>query len=638
MAYYPASTMVQHYHDPSTGELLSGGFLSARIAGTSTPTAMYSDAAGSASDTEIELNSAGEPQFSNVPSVIYLDPAIIYDFVLEKADRSSRWTIEDITTISGLGDLGDSSSVARGDALVAVKRTFTGAVATTLHAWIEAQAIQLVADLQANAAGSVDVTAKIQAALDAGYDVDLPHGTFLVSDELTIPTTSARPITIRGAGMGNTALIRATAYVAGDIFYATTLANPFSGWLTIKDLSIINGNGANNTSGAAIHINARDCVTLENIFIYDGFLGVYTNGGCGYLHYTNVIYFQSSTYATTYGVSDAGFRFEDTISASFMLNCFAGGQNVTTANVVQGGLIIRGADGLQITNSAFSGRYGIILSGGDGTNIDDVYFSNCVVDGCRNVGVYLQGNNAPNVYTNIRFVGCHINPRIDSAQNTVGVLIEGDCDYVQFIGGNINESGIEGVAISNVNSYLGVPRESIKFNGVDITGNNRNSVAGGPNVRFNTGVTGVSMTDCEIFNRPGSIGDAFYAIAFEGSNSDIRVIDCKLMPNTTAPLFFGGTAPTELIIKDNMGLNNVVDTVASAATITVLGKSDIIHITGTTTIDTINGGWIGRTVLFYVTDGAVTFSAAGNNAVSKSVADEDAILLTYDGTKWRACR
>jgi hypothetical protein len=99
--YYPASTMVQHYHDPSTGELLSGGFLSALIAGTSTPTPMYSSAAGAASDTEIELNSAGEPQFSGVASVIYLDPAVTYDFVLEKADRSARWTIEDITATDG---------------------------------------------------------------------------------------------------------------------------------------------------------------------------------------------------------------------------------------------------------------------------------------------------------------------------------------------------------------------------------------------------------------------------------------------------------------------------------------------------------------------------------------------------------
>jgi hypothetical protein len=635
MAYYPATPFVSQF-TTDAGVPLSGGSITAYVAETTTPTPMYIDEDGTSAGTVITLNARGEPVVSGNTVVIWLDTAVSYKFVLKDASSVSKWTVDNIA--NALAQLSNSSSTSQGDALVAVKRTFTGAVATTLHAWIEAQAIHLIADLQANAAGAVDVTAKIQAALDGGYDVTLPRGTFLVSDALVVPTSSARPLTIRGAGMGNTALIRATSYTAGDIIYAATLANPFSGWLTIKDLSIINGNGALNSSGAAIHIDGRDCVRLENIFIYDGNIGVYAEGGCAYLNYTNVVYLQSSTYATTYGVSDSGFRFEDSISASFMDSCFAGGQNVSTANVVQYGIIIRGADGLQITNSAFSGRYGFMCSGGDGTAIDDIFVSNCIIDGCRNVGVYLQGNNAPDVYTNIRFVGCHINPRIDSGQNTYGALIEGDCDYVQFIGGNINESGVEGVAVSNVNSYLGVPRESIKFNGVDITGNNRNNVAGTPNFRLNTGVTGVSITDCDLFNRPSSIGSAYYAINFEGTNSDIRVIGCKLAPNTTAPLFFGGTAPTELVIENNMGFNNVVNTVASAATITVLGKSDIINITGTTQIDTINGGWVGRQVLFYTTDGSVVFSAAGNIGVAKTVADEEGILLRYDGTKWRSCR
>lgn len=635
MAYYPATSFVPQFTSDA-GVPLSGGTITAFEAGTSTPTAMYIDNIGTSAGTSIALNARGEPTVSGNTVVIWLDTTVSYKFVLKDASAVSKWTIDSISNALAL--LSNTSNASLGDALIGMKRTFTGAIATTLHAWHEAQAIHLVADLQANTAGAVDVTAKIQAAMDGGYDVVLPRGTFLVSAALIVPTTSARPLTIRGAGIGNTFLIRATSYTTGDIFYAETIANPFSSWLTIKDLSIINGNGALNTSGAAIHIDARDCVLLENIFIYDGHLGVFAEGGCSYLHYKNVVYLQSTTYATTYGVSDSGFRFEDSISASFMEGCFAGGQNVTTANVLQYGIIIRGADGLQISNSAFAGRYGFMLSGGDGSPIDDVFVSNCIIDGCRNVGVYLQGNNSPSVYCNIRFVGCHVNARIDSSQNTIGVLIEGDCDYVQFIGGNINESGVEGVAVSNINSYLGVPRESIKFNGVDITGNNRNNVAGTPNFRLNTGVTGVSIVDCDLFNRPSSIGAAFYAINFEGTNSDIRVIGCKLAPNTTAPLFFGGTAPTELVIKDNMGFNNIVETVASAATITVLGKSDFINITGTTQIDTINGGWVGREVLFYTTDGSVTFSAAGNIGVAKTVADEEGILLRFDGTKWRSCR
>lgn len=69
--------------------------------------------------------------------------------------------------------------------------------------------------------------------------------------------------------------------------------------------------------------------------------------------------------------------------------------------------------------------------------------------------------------------------------------------------------------------------------------------------------------------------------------------------------------------------------IASAATITV--KSDLVRLTGSTQVDTILSpllvGRDGLLIFIYASDGAVTISAAGNVAVSQSLAQNR--LYTY---------
>jgi hypothetical protein len=71
------------------------------------------------------------------------------------------------------------------------------------------------------------------------------------------------------------------------------------------------------------------------------------------------------------------------------------------------------------------------------------------------------------------------------------------------------------------------------------------------------------------------------------------------------------------------------EVVASAATITV--KADLVRLTGSTQVDTIlfplNVGRDGAIFFIYASDGAVTLSAAGNIAVSQSIAQNR--LYTY---------
>lgn len=95
MAYYAMSADVLHFHD-TNGDLLSGGVLYAYLAGTTTPKAMYTDAAGTSLGTSVTLNSSGQPASGGSPVVIWLDDSVDYKFVLKDSGGTTLWTVDDI--------------------------------------------------------------------------------------------------------------------------------------------------------------------------------------------------------------------------------------------------------------------------------------------------------------------------------------------------------------------------------------------------------------------------------------------------------------------------------------------------------------------------------------------------------------
>lgn len=571
-----------------------------------------------------------------VPEDIYIASSIAYvvtlahtsttvaaDLSAEKVALHQAATKQDLEAPTGAALIGSVSSGTG-----AVQRT----VQSKLHDVVS------VKDFGAKGDGATDDTAAIQSALNAvsgsayGLEIYFPAGIYLVSSALIISTVAGFGTKISGAGRGRTVIKRHQGFPAGDIFFANTVSNAPSSWLEIADLMIVNANNARNTSGYAIHILNRTHVHLQNIYIYDGFGGVKVEGSCTHIFMNSVFYFQSGFYSQTWGQSESGFHFIGRSAAIFLNDCYAVGEITTTTDVLQHGIYIAGADGMQITNSAFNGVYGVMFAGGNGYQIDDVFFSNCIVDGVRDYGVYMQGNNSPAPYMNIRFADCHINARVDSGKDTIGVMIEGDCDYVQFIGCNINESGSHGVKVLFTVNWKGAPRQSIKFNGCAIVGNNRNSV-NASNVYLGLDVTGVSLVDCDMSNQKNYLGSTNHGLALIGSNSNIRVVGCNLRENYMGPIYFG-SAPTLAVIRDNSGIDDVIYTLESAALLTMLAF-DTVLLRGGVTVTTINGGWVGRKVSFFCTDSPINFGEGGNIYGNKIVPVNCGITFLYDGSTWR---
>lgn len=102
-------------------------------------------------------------------------------------------------------ELADPSNVAYGDAKIAVKRTVTGAVATTLHAIIEKRDFYAQEDFGATFDGTTDDTAALTACWNAAYAaggaMHLAVGTARVT-ALDFVYSASRSVRIVGRGQG----------------------------------------------------------------------------------------------------------------------------------------------------------------------------------------------------------------------------------------------------------------------------------------------------------------------------------------------------------------------------------------------------------------------------------------------------
>lgn len=159
----------------SAGAPLAGGKVYTYDAGTNTPRLTYQDAAATTPNTNpVVLDARGE-------ATIFWTGA--YKVVLKDASDVTIWTQDQLSSTDALldaavqgliNDLANTASVAKGDAMVGVKRTAVGAIATTLHDWIEDQVFDYKADFGGICNGVADETTNLQTVLNG-----LPVGSAL---------------------------------------------------------------------------------------------------------------------------------------------------------------------------------------------------------------------------------------------------------------------------------------------------------------------------------------------------------------------------------------------------------------------------------------------------------------------------
>lgn len=180
-----------------------------------------------------------------------------YDTLSAKANTSL------LTAYATLSALASTSTTTEGDALVGVKRTAANAVATTLHTWIEKQAVNVKADYGATGDGVTDDRAAIQACLNAnpGKPIYFPPGTYLVSSAINV--TDLHEL----YGAGKASIIKATTDI--EIIAGANLDTAFLSGVYIHDLHI-QSTKTSPTTKYQIHLRNALLTRIERCHVQSG--------------------------------------------------------------------------------------------------------------------------------------------------------------------------------------------------------------------------------------------------------------------------------------------------------------------------------------------------------------------------------
>lgn len=324
---------------------------------------------------------------------------------------SSAITFETAVAVADIAtQLANTSSTSYGDALVGVKRTATGAAATTLHAIIEKRDFYAQEDFGATADGTTDDTSAITACFNAAYvaggTVHLPVGTCRVT---TLPFNwdASKSVRIVGRGTRASALqkLGATTAPVLDLSADVGILDCYS---ELADFSVIGLAKAGH--GIRLTRNARS--VLRNLYVTTCDVGLENVGGLIFQAYdcnfnSNNIGIRSRKSGSIYGnqikirggaVRDnSSFGFDIGESNGFHLDGVDVEVNGTTANTATGAVKIRatvddefGYAIVTVKDSWFEGNYGdnfvVDAAGGLALSIRDTIILNSEGGNAINVG------------------------------------------------------------------------------------------------------------------------------------------------------------------------------------------------------------------------------------------------------------
>jgi putative cofactor-binding repeat protein len=460
---------------------LSGGKVYTYEPGTSTPKDTFTTSAGTVANTNpVILDTRGE-------ATIFWSGA--YDVILKTAADVTIWgpIRHDTPEISGaaadvLADLADSSDAAKGDALVAVKRTLSGATATTQHLVNEWRSVIVTVDFGATADGTTDDSSAIQAALNTGAkDIILPPGTYKCNSTLRVNTTGQRIVgygatittaskSVSGFWIGyDGAAFDKTDYVTVEgvaftgaqdgtgstpswcIIIEPPTTDPYLLGIGCSGIKIINCRGSAHTGGVAATC-ADDLHVIGCRFGGMEYLSTLTAGGYGVLLQTC---FNSGVYSTNFyggnGDRHAVYVSADPSRTKDNDNVCKGitlsGLNIDWTGVTaitgfEACVVARGTENLSIMGGTWLGGYGGLDYEGENGNGKNISITGVTMDGQLSTGSeracinFVRTSNSY-ILTGLSITGCTLTP---SGTNMHGIAVQ-FADAVTITGNTIRNSG-----------------------------------------------------------------------------------------------------------------------------------------------------------------------------------------------------
>lgn len=471
--------------------------------------------------------------------------------------------------------------------------------------------------IQSATAGMQEAAQSLVAS--GGGTVVLGSGNANVYGKFTVPTTV--PITIEGRGTGTIITVNQTTgtvfeFTGSGVFYA------------IKDLQIRTaGNTPRNliaiTSGATGTFAATG-LQMAGFRVYFNLAGptnlVYIAGNFLINPFTSGIGVQFATDGTSPG---------NAVITGNTMSCTAPGDFL--AGVFFAGTAI--SSGIWISeNNIFQASYGIFMGPGTGGEVSQVF----------SIG---------NAYQSTVLNGIIAAPT-GSGFVRVFVSIGDNIEAGQSAGMAFGAFGgvVDSVSVSNakvvLNGGIGIWLRSGSSNSIisncTVAQNSQSTPAALPGVLVDAGVSKWQINGGVFGPADGSpvdLNTQSYGIQVAaGASDNYSIVGAYIPVNATGSLSDAGTG-THKVIANNLGIDSgAVPTVASATTITLPASNPpVVYLTGTTTVTTINGGWIGRVIRLIKTDaGTLTVGGGGNVPVAANMiaASAPSRTLVFDGTSW----
>jgi hypothetical protein len=471
-----------------------------------------------------------------------------------------------------------------------------------------------VLDFGADPTGNSDSTAAFQAAVNTAGVVEVPQGTYLIAGSVVMPIG---------------------AKIYGYSTNATDIAT--GGLVNLIGGSIINLTGTTNP--AFVYRSGNSFVGLT--FFYPNQLKTQAT---------------PTVYPPTFGPSNVN------LSEVLVNNEWRECQFVNSYRMIDA---LRGHLDFEFMDIVGAPLYrGIETDGCGGTdifrNIRLSYYYFCEFG--SNAATYMQ-NNAQGI-TIGRSDAFHMDRIYCGSMNTGLRFFKGVINTLSGPYGSITGLSLDG------NTY-GIYSESthpIGVNIVDFMSNNitydveiapngadasRIQITGFETWNAKTTSMRVARADSTLKISDGIIYSATSAgISVTSATNNIMVSNVSFKDTSAPPIvnvanqnsfqFIGnlyGVAPvftypiaTNTVIRNNAGFETV--TIASASTIDVGAYDNVVYLTGNTNVDNINGGYSGK-VIHFISQGGMTFTAAGNISNAVTVAASAGTTLAYIGdSKW----
>lgn len=559
---------------------LTFGTIDTFIAGSSTPLATYTTAAGNvANSNPIVLLADGRP-----PQEIWLIQGGAYRFVLKDALGNQIGTYDDIAGIEASGgpgslrtQLADTTSASNGAGLVGFNYALNYAVSTV--GWVlKAGAKNLNAFVGVDATGVADSTAAIQAVLNMGGSC-YGTGIYKTTSQLTMSVAGTYYV---GSGLTSNQIYQQS--LGAKIFNVTADNCGVSGVM-------LDYNGTPTAGATAIYSSGSN--TEHHSFkVNRAYIGVHlTTGNSQQAHHFQV-YSAVSIGAWVVGTGDA---FVDT----FIID------GVNTTNHALGGLRLENfCEAAQISNGdILNGAYSLVTDAAS-------YVAGSRPAYCTFTSVYgdssVNGSRIDKAAL-LTFDQCWFSAGRSGPGNAGCALIQ--TEGIVFLATKFVNSGSHGLFVGALaaNTIL----DACQAQGNSVTAGA--AVAHG--VLVDTGNDGFQVRGGQ-YKNSFFAGSQAYGIAISATCTNYSIIGADCRGNATGAIF-DGSAATSGRISDNLGYNPV------GATSITLGASPYTYTAGhspeTVYID-------GGTVSSIATGGQTMFTATGKTV---TMGPNETVTVTY---------